>query len=83
MNEGPGGAQVTKEERDYLRAIEKLVGNKLASRPAGEFEADDHGSPRPHRRGDLRSGAGWGQDQSALAFRDDWIGRAAGRAVAA
>ncbi len=52
---------VSKDERDYLRAIEKLVGNKLAPRPAGESEADDRGSRKPQQQsrrpqGQQRSG---------------------------
>jgi ATP-dependent RNA helicase RhlE len=41
---------VSRDERDYLRAIEKLVGNKLAPRPAGESEADDRGSRKPQQQ---------------------------------
>ncbi|MDP1557122.1 MAG: DEAD/DEAH box helicase [Hyphomonas sp.] len=41
---------VSKDERDYLRAIEKLIGNKLAPRPAGEKESDDRGSRKPQQQ---------------------------------
>ncbi len=41
---------VSKDERDYLRAIEKLIGTKLAPRPAGETEADDRGSRKPQQQ---------------------------------
>jgi ATP-dependent RNA helicase RhlE len=41
---------VSKDERDYLRAIEKLIGTKLAPRPAGESEADDRGSRKPQQQ---------------------------------
>jgi len=41
---------VSRDERDYLRAIEKLVGNKLAPRPAGEKESDDRGSRKPQQQ---------------------------------
>jgi ATP-dependent RNA helicase RhlE len=53
---------VSKDERDYLRAIEKLVGHKLAPRPAGESEADDRGSRKPQQQS-RRQGLGQGGGQ--------------------
>ena len=41
---------VSKDERDYLRAIEKLVGNKLAPRPTGERPGGQGGSARRGQR---------------------------------
>ncbi len=52
---------VSKDERDYLRAIEKLVGHKLAPRPAGETEADDRGSRKPQQQSRKPQGQHRGQ----------------------
>lgn len=52
---------VSKDERDYLRAIEKLVGNKLAPRPAGEKESDDRGSRKPQQQSRRPQGQSRGQ----------------------
>ena len=52
---------VSKDERDYLRAIEKLVGHRLAERPAGETDADDHGSRKPQQQSRKPQGQHRGQ----------------------
>jgi len=52
---------VSKDERDYLRAIEKLVGHRLAERPAGETEADDRGSRKPQQQSRKPQGQHRGQ----------------------